>query len=138
MKKSELLQALKAQISEEERTLLRQEGALTINAFNRNTMLELLADTAFYPGEVENGAPERLKNINDTYLAVVLADKPDAWKWIYLACAYLSMVKGLPMHPQESVKYTTEVIDGETVYFCKYKNEAPDTHCSFCVCRKQA
>jgi len=136
MKKSERLQALKEQITEKERTLLQEESKLSINAFNRKTMLELLADTTAYSGEVADGAAEHLKEINDAYLAKFFADKPDAWKWIYIACVYLSLVKGMPMHPQESVNYTTEIIDGETVYFCKYKNDDPNTHCGLCVCKK--
>lgn len=137
MRKTDLLQALKAQITEEERILLREEGKLPINVYNRKTMLELLADTAVYPGETTDGAAEQLKEINDAYLAEYLADKPEAWKWIYLACAYQSLVRGLPMHPKESVNYTTAVIDGKPVYYCRYKVEEPNTHCSLCVCRKQ-
>lgn len=134
MTKKELLEGLRARISPEERRLLAAGEGLVISEHNRAAALELLEASA-PEGEVPEGEIARLEEILTGYLAEMLPEKPEAWKWIILGCVYLSYIARRPMHPIERAGIQVRTEGGETVYFCPLRTPEADTACHFCVCR---
>ncbi len=132
---NELMEKLRARISPEEEALLREGRGLTINEHNRSTALELLSAPPM-EGEVPEEEIGRLEGILTGYLTEMLPEKPEAWKWIILACIYLSYAARRPMHPIEAAKIQVREEQGETVYYCPLRSPEEDTACHFCVCRK--
>ncbi len=132
---NELMEKLRARISPEEEVLLREGRDLTINEHNRSTALELLAAPP-KDGEAPEEEIARLEDILTGYLTEMLPEKPEAWKWIILACIYLSYVAHRPMHPIQAAKIQVREEAGETVYYCPMCSPEEDTACHFCVCRK--
>lgn len=132
---NELMKMLRARISPEEEALLRDGRGLTINEHNRSTALELLSAPPM-EGEVPEEEIGRLEGVLTGYLTEMLPEKPEAWKWIILACIYLSYAARRPMHPIEAAKIQVREEQGETVYYCPLRSPEEDTACRFCVCRK--
>ena len=134
MTKNKLMERLRARISPEEAVLLREGRGLVINEHNRATALELLSAPPA-EGDVPDAEIEKLEGILTGYLEEMLADKPEGWKWIILACVYLSYVAGRPMHPIEPAKIRIRQEEGKTVYYCPLRSPEEDTACHYCVCR---
>ena len=101
-----------------------------------NAMLDMLDDKTQWVGQVDASRVEMLRKVTNDYLSIYLADKPEAWKWIFLTCAYNSFIREIPMHPQEFVKYQTIVKGDQIFYVCPSKSLDPNTSCAFCVCGK--
>ena len=136
MTKLELLKKLKSEISENESVRLRSGNELSISSYNRTAMLDMLDDKTQWVGQVEASRVEMLRKVTNDYLSIYLADKPEAWKWIFLSCTYNSFIREIPMPPQEFVKYQTIVIGDKILYVCPSKSLDPNTSCAFCVCGK--
>ena len=134
MTKRELLAELRAEISPEEEALLRSGEGLSISAHNRAAALELLA-AAPEDGCVPEGAPEKLEAILKAYLAEMLPEKPEAWKWILLGCAYLSFIAERPMHDLKAAGIVVRREAGKTRYYCPLREPSEEVSCHFCVCR---
>ena len=76
----------------------------------------------------------KLRKLLRDFLAEYMADKPQWWKWIIMACIYLTYVAERPMHPIEVVGAKTEIVDGKTIYKCPMKSKEKGTVCDYCVC----
>lgn len=134
MTKRELLAELRAEISPEEEALLRAGEGLSISAHNRAAALEILT-AAPEEGGVPEGAPEKLKAVLVKYLAEMLPEKPEAWKWILLGCEYLSFIAERPMHDLKTAGITVRREAGKTAYYCLLREPSEEVSCHFCVCR---
>ena len=136
MTKSELLEALKQEVSSEEYKNLRERRIPHLSEYNRQTMLELLSRTNVPSGDVSSDRVAALRTTLERYLAIYLADAKDSWKWIILPCIYLSFICNLPLHPREIVHYTITAKHGQVVYHCPMKSAEEGTACAFCVCER--
>lgn len=136
MQKSELLKALQNAISDAEYQALAARRVSHISAFNRRIMLEIRKRTDAPSDDVDAEQVQKLENILTAYLHIHFSEHPESWKWIILACIYLSFIQNLPLHPQEMVHYTTDIQDGKPLFFCPMKSLEADTACSFCICQK--
>ena len=125
------LRMLCARISEEERADLESNGDLVIGSYNRATMLRMLRDTESREKNVDTDLADALENALRSYLDRYMADMPRGHKWVILSCLYLSMVAGEPMHPQAITGWRRE---GDR-YYCRAREDTPDSTCRWCVCR---
>ncbi len=125
------LKMLRARISEEERADLENDGDLVIGSYNRATMLRMLRDTGAREKTVDTDRADALENALRSYLDRYMADMPRGHKWVILSCLYLAMVAGEPMHPQAITGWRRE---GDR-YYCRAREDTPDSTCRWCVCR---
>lgn len=135
LKKTELLQKLQKEISDEERQMLLENRISHISQYNRHILLEIMSMNEFLEGEVDSEQIILLKNALESYLGVYMMDAKEGWKWIILPCIYLRFIQNLPLHPQEIVHYVVKTENQVPVYFCPVKEETNGCVCSFCVCR---
>ncbi len=54
------------------------------------------------------------------YLTEYMAEQPEGWKYIILACLYLTFLSEWPMHPID--RLGIRVTEGGTVYECPQKS----------------
>ncbi len=134
----DLLNYLRNQISKDEESCLESGEGLIISDFNRGVMLEMLDYETSDDIEVDRYAVDDLKRTLDEYLSQYLSDKPEAWKWIFLSCAFLSFIKRMPMHPMERTQIEVVEENGRKIYKCPYREEGSKSTCRFCVCVKKA
>ena len=132
---TELLKRLQTEVSMEEYHALQCSSVSWMSEHNRKTMLEMMARTECPEDAVDETSVCALRDILEEYLGRYLSDKKENWKWIILSCIYLCFICKRPLHGQESVKYTVQVKDGATVYYCPMKSREAGTACSFCVCQ---
>lgn len=135
MKKTELLQRLQKEISDDEYELLLENRISHISQFNRRTILDIMSTNALSEGEVSIEQLTQLKNALESYLGVYMDDTKDGWKWIVLSCIYLRFIRNLPLHPQEIVHYVEKTENHVPVYYCPMKEDTDGSVCSLCVCR---
>lgn len=137
MKKTELLQMLQQEISDEERQMLLENRIAHISQYNRHILLDIMGTSTneLPEGEVDPEQITLLKNALESYLGIYMTDIKEGWKWIILPCIYLRFICHLPLHPQEIVHYVVKTENHVSVYFCPMKEETNGCVCSFCVCR---
>lgn len=135
MKKTELLQRLQKEISDDEYELLLENRISHISQFNRRILLDIMCTDEHPEGEVSTEQLTQLKNALESYLGVYMADTKAGWKWIVLSCIYLRFIRNLPLHPQEIVHYVVKTENHVPVYYCPMKEDTDGAVCSFCVCR---
>lgn len=110
---------------------------LIISEFNRTVVLEikelhLIDETTIPEEDVRN-----LLSVLENFLVEQMPDKKKAWKWIYLACIYLTFIEGRPMHPIQLLQIRVKTDAGKKIYYCPAKNNNPNTTCYYCVCQKE-
>ena len=136
VKKSELLQELKRNVTEHEWELLRSGSTeLIIGEFNRRKMLEL-ADGGAGDEEVSAETLAQLHRTLQAYLDQYMADRPQGHKWIILVSIYQAFVRGEPMHPEELVGIRRTEKNGRIVYECPAMEIGENSVCGFCVCSR--
>ncbi len=129
--RSDYLNALRAQISEEERDDLERNDLILISGYNRSTVLRLLHEDADADGTVDTERADALRRALEDYLKQYMAEYPQGHKWVILSCLYLALVAGEPMHPQRMTGWRRQ---GDT-YFCRAREDLPGSVCQWCVCR---
>lgn len=135
MKKTQLLQKLQQEISDEERQMLLENRISHISQYNRRILLDIMNTNEFLEGEISLEQIASLKNALEAYLEIYMTDARESWKWIILPCIYLRFIRHLPLHPQEIVHYVVQTENHIPAYFCPLKEETNGCVCSFCVCR---
>lgn len=135
MKKEELFMELKNAVKEKEHRLLTEDEMPHISAHNRSVMLEILDSTEQWEGEVSAELVRELKDTLEAYLGIYMAEQKESWKWIILSCVYLSFLRQIPLHAQESVHYMVREENGAPAYYCPMREEAAGSVCLFCVCK---
>ena len=134
MKKEELRNRLLACITGQEWHGLEQgDETLRISGFNREVLLRMRENRTGMDGDIPDDFAESPYAALDHYLREYMADCPAGHKWIILACIYLSCVEGVPMHPQDAVRWVQYA--GE--YFCPY-HSGENSVCRYCVCKKKS
>ena len=137
MTRDALLKKLQSQISEREREQLGA-GELLVGAFNRSLLLEMLAMQSAPEGNASDSDVQGLIDALDAFLAREMATQPEGWKWIRLSCLYLSFVARKPLHPPQLLGIRQRVgQDGETIWLCPQRSDAPDATCRYCVCTNE-
>lgn len=132
MKKAELRKRLLDRITDQEWHGLEQgNGTLQIGSFNREVLLRMREGGTGVCGDISDDFAAGLYDALDRYLREYMADCPAGHKWIIFACIYLSCVEGIPMHPQNVVRWV-QYADG---YFCPC-HSGEDSVCRYCVCKK--
>ena len=135
MRQSELKKQLCSEISDEEYQNLKTGGPLYISEFNRTKILEMFS----FPAGEKEADTEKVKGLREAlkaYLSVYMKDRPEAHKWIIIACLYLSFIKNEPLHPQNAAGFIKLNDKGKCVYFCPLREDTPGSICSYCICRK--
>ncbi|MDO4866961.1 MAG: hypothetical protein Q4C10_10450 [Clostridia bacterium] len=100
-----------------------------ISRYNRDTLLRMLDLDEPTPMPVDIGRAKALHAALRDYLNRYMPEAPEAHKWIILACLFLALVAGEPMHPKAIVGWK-KAGDG---YICPAREE--DGVCQWCVCR---
>lgn len=127
--RSDLLDALRARISPDERAALRDNTVQNISRYNRMTLLRILECEEPDLGRMDAGRVEALHAALREYLNRYMPDAPNGHKWIILSCLFLAFVAMEPMHPQAIVGWEKK----EGGYLCPSREE--DGICQWCVCR---
>lgn len=138
MKKSELLEQVRREISLAEWEALEQDMPVAISDFNRKTLLELrsasIENDTDIPEEWTTGLEKSLR----AYLSEHMARQPEGWKWVILSSLYLAFIAERPMHPISQLGIKTTVADGGTLYECPAKSTLKNTVCDYCVCKRMS
>ena len=134
---SEYLVYLRGQVSAEEWEELRLGGEhLDINEHNLDAMLQLGSyKLATDDPEINDDLAARLEQSLWDYLDKYMTDRPNAEKWIVLACLFLALVARRPMHPID--RAGVEILhneDGTLKYICPLKKPGESLICDCCVC----
>lgn len=127
----ELLDALRARITDAERAGIEAGEGLVVSRYNRATLMRLLTCPA-PEGDVpvDNDAVAALEAALRGYLDRYMPDAPEGHKWIILCCLFSAFVAREPMHPREVVDWT-QTGDG---YRCPARDEAEGSLCRWCAC----
>ncbi len=134
MKKEELRQKLLHSITDSEwRRLERRDSTLHIGGFNREVLLRMREDRDCPEGDVPDQTVTGLSDALKAYLGQYMADCPEGRKWVILSCLYLACVKGVPLHPQETTRWTM----CENGYVCP-SHSGRNSICGYCICRESA
>ena len=138
MLQSELLTRLRQEISAAEWADMAA-GRLVISDHNRTALMEMRELALAGDAQVNDKQVDSLDAALKGYLSAHMADKPEGWKWIRLACQYLAFIARRPLHPAEKlgIRETTRP-DGRAVYECPEKSPDPKAVCRWCVCRRMS
>ena len=124
-----LLLTLCSQITPVERSALRNNNVAHISQHNRNTLLHMLEMEEQNPVPVDTARAKALHAALRDYLNRYMPETPEAHKWIIIACLYLALVAGVPMHPKDIVGW--EKMNDK--YICPSQEEGGVYQ--WCVCR---
>ncbi len=136
MNKAGFLARLRQAVSIEEWDALGQNDRLPVSDFNRSVLLELRDLPVPAEGEVDMVRASGLYETLRDYLTEYMAEQPEGWKYIILACLYLTFLSERPMHPID--RLGIRVTEGGTVYECPQKSPLKKTACAYCVCRSMS
>ena len=134
MTKAELLKRLQEAVTWKEWKGLESDPDFPISKYNREFLLEMKQAEIKEKKRISMNQILKLRKLLRDFLAEYMADKPQWWKWIIMACIYLTYVAERPMHPIEVVGAKTEIVDGKTTYKCPMKSKEKGTVCDYCVC----
>ena len=129
MNANELLFSLKSRVAPAERSALKDNTLPHISRYNRETLLRMLDMEEACPKPVDAARAKALHAALGDYLNRYMPEAPEAHRWIILACLFLALVAGEPMHPRDIVGW--EQVEGG--YICPAREEAGI--CQWCVCR---
>lgn len=135
--KKELLKKLQEAVTAEEWEML-DAGSFSVSAFN----LEVLKEMKY--AEISRDEPLNEEQVSGlyyvlrNYLEKHLAEKTEAWKWIFLSGIYLTFLAERPMHPVELMGIREISGNGRMVYECPEKSAAENTPCRYCVCTRMS
>ncbi len=127
-----LLAYLKGLISPETAASLNDAASpLVISAWNRETLLRMLAYGSEAEREISPAAASELARSVKAYLEQYMAEAPEGHDWIIISCLFLSFIVNEPMHPQAAAHW--EKI-GENEYLCPMFEPGSASTCRWCVC----
>lgn len=134
----ELLRKLNSAITPKEWFDIREDSDFPISRYNKVFLLQMRRTSISWQEEKEISMNEilQLRNLLKSFLREFMADKPQWWKWIIIACIYRTYIAEKPMHPLPVVGIWTEEVKGKTVYHCPEKSDEKGSVCKYCVCKK--
>ena len=134
----ELLRKLNNAVTPQEWFDLREDSEFPMSRYNKVFLLQMKRTKISWEEEKEISMQEilKLRNLLKAFLKEYMADKPQWWKWIIIACIYRTYIAEKPMHPLPVVGIQTDVINGRKIYYCPEKDDSKNSVCRYCVCRK--
>lgn len=135
MKTSELWAELCAEVCPEDwNRLEKNDPALVISSYNRDTMLAMRRAAPRQETEIDEARVRELRAKLQAYLDRYMQEQPQGHLWILLTSLYRTFVLRQPMHPMQVVHIRMEWTDGSVRYHCPSRSEDPDAVCAYCVC----
>lgn len=133
----ELLRKLNNAVTPQEWFDLREDSDFPISRYNKVFLLQMKRTKIRWEDEKELSMNEilKLRNLLKDFLRQYMADKPEWWKWIIMACIYRTYIAEKPMHPLPVVGIQTEEVKGKTIYRCPERSLEKGSVCKYCVCR---
>lgn len=135
MKTSELWAELCAEVSAEDwERLEKNDPALVISVYNRDTMLAMRRVVPRQEQEIEESKVRALRGKLEAYLDTYMKEQPQGHLWIILTSLYRTFILRQPMHPMKVVHIRIEWADNGPRYHCPSRSDDPDAVCAYCVC----